>query len=120
MADGETVITHLQIIHTWSEFARERDLQFFTAKHLEDIAQWSDDALNLLKEQAGIIDSLKSDLSETLDVVTNRKNIVRCKDCWRKGNPYLCRFDRDLEEHGSRRTEADDDWFCADGEKNDE
>ena len=49
--DRETVITHLQIIHTWAEFARERDLQFFTAKHLEDIAQWSDDALELLKEQ---------------------------------------------------------------------
>lgn len=49
--DIETVITHLQIIHTWAEFARERDLQFFTEKHLEDIAQWADDALNLLKEQ---------------------------------------------------------------------
>lgn len=49
--DIETVTTHLQIIHTWAEFARERDLQFFTAKHLEDIAQWADDALNLLKEQ---------------------------------------------------------------------
>lgn len=49
--DRETVITHLQIIHTWAEFARERDLNFFTAKHLEDIAQWADDAMNLLKEQ---------------------------------------------------------------------
>ena len=49
--DRETVITHLQIIHIWAEFARERDLQFFTAKHLEDIAQWTDDALELLKEQ---------------------------------------------------------------------
>ena len=49
--DRETVITHLQIIRTWAKFARERDLQFFTAKHLEDIAQWSDDAIALLKEQ---------------------------------------------------------------------
>ena len=48
--DRETVITHLQIIHTWASFARERDLQFFTAKHLEDIAQWAYDAINLLKE----------------------------------------------------------------------
>lgn len=54
MADRESVITHLQIIHTWAEFARERDLQFFTAKHLEDIARWADDALNLLKEQEPI------------------------------------------------------------------
>ena len=51
MTDIESVITHLQIIHTWAEFARERDLQFFTAKHLEDIAQWSGDAIELLKEQ---------------------------------------------------------------------
>ena len=51
MSDMETVITHLQIIHTWAEFARERDLQFFTAKHLEEIAQWSADAIALLKEQ---------------------------------------------------------------------
>ena len=48
--DKETVITHLQIIHTWAEFARECDLQFFTVKHLEDIAQWADDAIALLKE----------------------------------------------------------------------
>ncbi len=47
----EAVITHLQIIHTWAEFARERDLQFFTAKHLEDIARWADDAIAMLKEQ---------------------------------------------------------------------
>ena len=51
MPDREKVISHLQIIHTWAEFARERDLQFFTAKHLDDIAQWADDALELLKEQ---------------------------------------------------------------------
>ena len=50
MMDRETVITHLQIIHTWAEFARERDLQFFTQKHLMDIAQWADDAIALLKE----------------------------------------------------------------------
>ena len=51
MPDRESVITHLQIIHTWAEFARERDLQFFTAKHLEDIQQWSADDIELLKEQ---------------------------------------------------------------------
>lgn len=47
------------------------------------------------------------------------KPLVRCKDCVKKGNSYLCRFDRDLEEYGSHRTEADDDWFCADGERSD-
>lgn len=54
MLDRESVITHLQIIHTWAEFAREHDLQFFTAKHLEDIVQWTDDALELLKEQESV------------------------------------------------------------------
>ena len=58
--DRETVITHLQIIRTWAEFARERDLQFFTAKHLEDIAQWSLDAIELLKEQQERIETLES------------------------------------------------------------
>ena len=51
MPDRESVITHLQIIHTWAEFARERDLQFFTPMHLKDIAEWTDDTLELLKEQ---------------------------------------------------------------------
>ena len=52
--DRETVITHLQIIHTWAEFARKRDLQFFTEKHLENIAQWADDALAMLKKQEAV------------------------------------------------------------------
>lgn len=60
MHDRETVITHLQIISTWASFAREFDLQFFTAKHLEDIAQWTKDTLELLKEHEAV---------------------VRCKDC---------------------------------------
>ena len=58
MADRETVITHLQLIHTWAASARKCDLQFFTAKHLEDIAQWIDDALELLKEQQKLIDEI--------------------------------------------------------------
>ena len=56
--DRETVITHLQIIHTWASFARERDLQFFTAKHLEDMATWADEAIALLKEQQKLIDEI--------------------------------------------------------------
>lgn len=51
MADAENVITHLMIVHTWAEFARERDLQFFTPNHLKNIAEWADDAISLLKEQ---------------------------------------------------------------------
>jgi hypothetical protein len=83
--DREKVITHLQIIHTWASFARERDLQFFTAKHLEDIAQWTDDALELLKEQ------------ET--TVERDGHHIRCLNCgeyWcdndREGNPFPMNF----------------------------
>lgn len=59
MANMELIITHLQIIHTWAEFARERDLQFFTAKHLEDIVQWADDSIAMLKEQEAEIRQLR-------------------------------------------------------------
>lgn len=69
MPDRETAITHLQIIHTWATFARKRDLQFFTPKHLEDIAQWSDDALELLKEQ------------EAVEPVTDQLRNRRCPKC---------------------------------------
>lgn len=67
--DRETVITHLQIIHVWARFARERDLQFFTAKHLEDIAQWSDDAIELLKEQ----EDLGTELTNAVELI-HKKN----------------------------------------------
>ena len=64
MADKELVITHLQIIHTWASYAHERNLQFFTRKHLEDIAKWSGDALALLKEQAEKIRSLERTIED--------------------------------------------------------
>ena len=71
--DRETVITHLHIIHTWAEFARERDLQFFTAKHLEDIAQWSDDALELLKEQ----EDLGTELTNAMELVRKKNERIK-------------------------------------------
>ena len=51
MTDKESVITHLQIMHVWAEFALERDLDFFTKKHIENITEWTGDALELLKKQ---------------------------------------------------------------------
>ena len=50
----------------------------------------------------------------------NAQEIVRCKDCKFKGISYSCILDRDLEEYGSHRTEENDNWFCADGERKDE
>lgn len=51
------------------------------------------------------------------DAVMKCPDIVRCRDCKHKGDSYECILDRDLEEHGSYRTERFDDWFCADGER---
>lgn len=86
--DRQTAITHLQIIHTWAEFARERDLQFFTAKHLEDIAQWADDAIELLKKQEAV---------------------VHCKDC---KNNNQCSIQFKFAD-----ADNPDNWFCAYGKR---
>jgi translation initiation factor 2 beta subunit (eIF-2beta)/eIF-5 len=102
--DRETVITHLQIIHTWAEFARERDLQFFTAKHLEDIAQWSDDAIAMLTKQ-----HISDAIHETAKQF--RRQIVMCKDCKKRETMY-CPF------YWRYKGTKYDDWFCADGEGN--
>lgn len=69
-------------------------------------------ALAILKEQESIIKSLKADLSETLDIVTNRKNVTHCKDCKHNDDPdYPC-------ERHTICTNAvnDENWFCADGQ----
>ena len=135
--DRETVITHLQIIHTWAEFARERDLQFFTPKHLEDIAQWSSDALVMFEEQKQTYFTLEHDwrlcrklLNEQEKQIKNRDGslekareeikwirgmmkeqeaVVRCKDC-KKRNSWEC------WQYFFGRIKIPDDWFCADGE----
>ena len=44
------IISHLQIIHTWAAFAYENDQNFFNRDHYKHIADWTEDALNLLKE----------------------------------------------------------------------
>ena len=74
MSDRKTVITHLQIIHTWAKFARERDLQFFTPKHLENMAEWTDDAIELLKEQDKKIEQLEDDLARTENMLNHYLN----------------------------------------------
>lgn len=66
------------------------------------------DAIELLKAQEGIISVLKSDLKETLEVVAERSNVVRCKDCqWRGTKACFCKAPNDVK----------DDWFCSEGER---
>lgn len=47
------------------------------------------------------------------------QRVIRCRECRHKGNPWNCVLDRDLEEHGSHRTDEWDDWFCGDAEAKD-
>ena len=120
--DREAVITHLQIIHTWAEFARERDLQFFTAKHLEDIAKWSDDAIELLEEQEDFGEELTNAMElvhkknariiELTDLLKEQEAVVRCKDCWffHPGRRYECGLH---EEH------TEQDGYCSWAKKQD-
>ena len=115
MPDRETVITHLQIIHTWASFARERDLQFFTPKHLEDIEQWSDDALALLKEQQEQIEQMNFIYGFVYGgQVKEIKKLVRCNECrHRDPEDHKCDCGHDIQWQLPRA----DDWFCADGEE---
>ena len=114
MTDRETVITHLQIIHTWAEFARERDLQFFTPKHLEDIAQWSDDAIALLKKK----ETQKLFVDES-GKVTPLPVVVRCKDCKHRGDRHKCivAFVAEKQEMPYFFYDNRGEWYCADGER---
>lgn len=69
------------------------------------------DALELLKWQAGTIKGLKDSLKETLDVVANQLNVVRCKDCkhYKDGKCW----------NVMRRYGLHDNFFCADGREKD-
>ena len=134
MVDRESVITHLQIIHTWAEFARERDLQFFTVKHLEDIAKWSDDAIELLKEQDTVehaCDILRANgwkETEPLCSECDAVHVVMCKDCtwWERKNESSYGYCNACK-HGYHSSNWEigiyrlykEDFFCADGERKD-
>ena len=74
--------------------------------------------LGLLKEQEFVIDALKSDLDETLKVLGEQQEIVRCLDCKHFNNHPMT--------HGVNFGECDlcagfvpADWFCASGERKD-
>jgi hypothetical protein len=66
----------------------------------------ADEAAILLKEQESVIEAIKSDLDETLKVLGEQPEIIRCRDCKRKGT-LSC----------PKAPVRPDDWFCADGER---
>lgn len=128
MHDREKVIRELKAARLFFEMGSNRADGVVGNLGCKSGVKYIDDALVLLKEQDDHIRILSSDLEDLqkehqrlldkkIPLITQGQEVVRCKDCVKKGNSYLCRFDRDLEEHGGHRTDADDDWFCADGER---
>jgi len=69
----------------------------------------ADEAAVLLEEQESVIEALKSDLDETLAVLGDQPEIVRCADCTFRNEINCPQY--------YRRNELPDDWFCADGER---
>lgn len=72
--------------------------------------------LKLLNEQESIIESLKSDLHETLEVVSGRLNVVKCKDC-QLASMFETEDGQMFCECGATTDFHKPDWFCADGER---
>lgn len=54
----EETISHLQIIHTWTSFAVEHEMTLGWMQ-LDHIAQWTLDAVKMLKEDANMEDDGK-------------------------------------------------------------
>ena len=69
------------------------------------------DALVMLKEQESVIEALKSDLDETLKVLGEQPEIVRCKDCRFRDDPNSV-ISEWLPCHFG---ETPDNWYCASG-----
>ena len=65
------------------------------------------DTLELLKEKESVIEALKSDLDETLAVLGEHAEIVRCRDC---------KYWRQLYGDEPGRCVCDDMWGSLDGE----
>lgn len=68
------------------------------------------DTIALLKEQESVIEALKSDLDETLAVLGEKPEIVRCKGCKH--------WDEEYDGHcAMNHIFTTPDFYCADGEK---
>lgn len=66
MSNRDTVISHLQIINTWATFHGQYDWHW-SSKETEDIARWTKDAIDLLKEdQTELSKSSKAELCREL------------------------------------------------------
>ncbi len=66
MHDREKVISHLQIIHTWASFALENDINFFNEAHMNEMTEWTEDAIKLIKEQETEIERLHAEVERII------------------------------------------------------
>jgi len=73
------------------------------------------DTLELLKWQAGTIKGLEQALKETLEVVSEQKNVVQCGECkhYKDGFCYNPNTYDDVITCGN----TSPDWSCADGKR---
>ena len=104
MADVEKVIKGLEEL-------REN----MQSRNQGDFVKICDDAIELLKVQERIIKALESDCKETLDVLSEQPEIVRCKDCKHFGRYY-----GDSKKGVCEKLNIigrPEEWFCADGER---
>lgn len=74
------------------------------------------DAISLLKDQQNVISGLKVINDGLCEAVTEQKQIVRCKDCkWAEVSDN----EHTWCDHVDHEFCHNNDWFCADGERND-
>ena len=48
----DDIVTHLCIVHTWVSFTLENDPGFLEPRHLRNICEYTEDAINFLKSEA--------------------------------------------------------------------
>ena len=75
----------------------------------------AEDSLAILKDQESVIDALKSDLDETLKVLGEQPEIVRCKDCKHYKDGFC--YNPNTYDDEKTRGNTSPNWFCADGER---
>lgn len=111
MIDQENVLTGLECLITDEVPCQECSYNKKQSSCIKSIAK---DAKELLKDQESVIETLKSDLDETLAVLSEQPDIVRCKDCkFLFYHPDSIMFCNRIHRFVSA------DWFCADAERKD-
>ena len=72
--DREKVVSHLQIINTWATVdLRSPKEPIWSYRTLEDVKQWTDDAIALLKEQG----DLGTELTNAMELVHKKNERIK-------------------------------------------